>query len=224
MKDSQTLVTAQGVGQSYQHREKAVSILRDINITIKQGETLAIVGPSGSGETTLLSILAGLILPKEGRVVANGVSLTEASEHERAHWRQSNVGFVFQSFELIPHFTALENVLLPLELMNEVDARVKAQRSLEQVHLWHRHDSLASTLSGGERQRVAIARAFVKQPTILFADEPTGNLDENNARAVMDLLWECHRVSGTTLVVVTHNQQLAGRCQCQYELNNGVLV
>lgn len=196
-------------------------ILQDISLQLKSGESLAIVGRSGSGKTTLLGLLAGLDTPSFGKIILAGHELTALSEDERAAVRAQHVGFVFQSFHLLPSLTALENVMLPLELKQSLDAQEEATELLERVGLSHRLHHYPSQLSGGEQQRVAVARAFAAKPTILFADEPTGNLDHNTGGRIADLLFQLNKEAGTTLVLVTHDLGLANRCEHQLTLEAG---
>lgn len=199
-------------------------ILNDVSFTIEQGQTLAIVGASGSGKSTLLALLAGLDSASEGRVEILGIDLNTLDEDGRAKLRGEKVGFVFQSFQLLPALSALENVMLPLELRGDNKPEIAAREILQQVGLGERLDHYPRQLSGGEQQRVAIARAFVVQPAVLFADEPTGNLDTETGRAVIDLLFELNQNSGTTLVLVTHDERLAARCSKQLRLASGQIV
>lgn len=201
-----------------------LEILRGINLEIKPGESVAIVGVSGSGKSTLLGLLAGLDTASSGDVVIDGISLAGLDEDARAALRAQKIGFVFQSFQLLPALTALENVMLPLELAGVTDAQRRACDYLETVALSHRLDHYPTQLSGGEQQRVAIARAFAAQPTILFADEPTGNLDTATGSTIIDLLFELNAREGTTLVLVTHDQRLASACERQVIMENGQLV
>jgi len=198
-------------------------ILRGISLEIKAGETVAIVGASGSGKSTLLGLMAGLDLATGGDVLIDGVSLSELDEDGRAALRGQKIGFVFQSFQLLPALTALENVMLPLELSGVADPGARAKEYLDRVGLSHRLDHYPTTLSGGEQQRVAIARAFAARPVILFADEPTGNLDGDTGARVIDLLFELNASEGTTLVLVTHDDRLAARCDRCLRLTNGEL-
>lgn len=200
-----------------------LSLLEEITFVIKQGESVAITGASGSGKSTLLGLLAGLDTPTSGDVFIQGESLFALDEDGRAKLRAQKLGFVFQSFELLPNLTALENVMLPLELANR-DARLPSERMLELVGLSSRLNHYPATLSGGEQQRVSIARAFVMQPGILFADEPTGSLDEVTGARVIDLMFEFHQSRATTLILVTHDSQLAKRCARQLILQSGRLV
>jgi putative ABC transport system ATP-binding protein len=185
---------------------------------------VAVVGPSGAGKSTLLALLAGLDLPSEGYVVLNGVNLGELDEDGRARVRAESVGFVFQSFHLVPSLNALENVMLPLELAGRDDARDASRAIIERVGLGERWSHYPAQLSGGEKQRVAIARAFATEPAVLFADEPTGNLDTRTGETIMDLMFELNRKSSTTLVLVTHDNSLAGRCDRVLSLDAGKLV
>lgn len=203
--------------------EKLV-ILNDISLAIEQGESLAIVGPSGSGKSTLLGLLAGLDIPTRGQVFLNGVDITRLNEDERAVLRSEKLGFVFQSFQLLPTFTALENVMLPLDLVSNSDAHDIASRILQRVGLENRLNHYPTQLSGGEQQRVAIARAFVAQPELLFADEPTGNLDQQTGQRIIELMFELNQEQGTTLVLVTHDRVLADRCDRILSLRDGHLV
>lgn len=200
-------------------------ILHDINLSIQQGESVAIVGPSGSGKSTLLGLLAGLDVPTDGNIYLDGKNILQLSEDDRAALRGEKMGFVFQSFQLLPSFTALENVMLPLELQHNGDtyaaAQKQAQALLARVGLSERENHYPSQLSGGEQQRVAIARAFVGKPALLFADEPTGNLDSHTGQQVIDFMFELNRERGTTLVLVTHDLVLANRCSRVLELQDG---
>lgn len=200
-----------------------LTILRGVSLEIKRGESVAIVGRSGSGKTTLLGLLAGLDTPTEGRVELEGAAISELGEDARAQLRARRVGFVFQSFQLLPSLTALENVMLPLELGDFPQPQARARELLQRVGLGERLDHTPRQLSGGEQQRVAIARAFAADPVILFADEPTGNLDNHTGQAISDLLMSLNREQGTTLVMVTHDELLAGRCQRQFNIEAGHL-
>lgn len=204
--------------------EGQLTILEGISLQLDAGESLAIVGASGSGKSTLLGILAGLDQPTSGGVSLNGIDLAALDEEGRAEVRANHVGFVFQSFQLLPGLTALENVMLPLELHGRLQAKSKAEHFLEQVGLTDRRAHYPKQLSGGEQQRVAIARAFASEPDVLFADEPTGNLDAKTGAHIIDLLFDLNRQQGTTLVLVTHEQRLAERCQHQLEIAAGKVV
>ncbi len=199
-------------------------ILDDVSFALEKGQTLAIVGASGSGKSTLLALMAGLDTASEGRVEILGIDLNTLDEDGRAKLRGEKVGFVFQSFQLLPALSALENVMLPLELRGDNNPELAAREILQQVGLGERLDHYPRQLSGGEQQRVAIARAFVVRPAVLFADEPTGNLDTETGRAVIDLLFELNQNSGTTLVLVTHDERLAARCSRILRLAAGKLV
>jgi putative ABC transport system ATP-binding protein len=203
-----------------------LTILHDINFSVEEAESLAIVGASGSGKSTLLGLLAGLDTPSKGQVLLMDRNISAANEDQRAQIRSQHVGFVFQSFQLIDHLTALENVQLPLELagMPRAEAASKAKVWLEKVGLSERLKHRPKTLSGGEQQRVALARAFVTEPDILFADEPTGSLDEQNGQKIIELLFQLNQELGSTLILVTHDMALATRCQRQLVLNSGQVV
>lgn len=201
-----------------------LEILKGINLEIKSGESVAIVGASGSGKSTLLGLLAGLDEASDGRVLIGDTDLGQLDEDGRALFRGREIGFVFQSFQLLPALTALENVMLPLELKGQSDARSQAEHFLQRVELTERMAHYPRQMSGGEQQRVAIARAFAASPTILFADEPTGNLDTRTGSHIVDLLFELNREQGTTLILVTHDKALAERCERQFELSAGALV
>src|ERR1700728_4272806 len=218
------VLEAKNVSKTVASPDGALTILADVSVTVRTGETLAIVGASGAGKSTLLALLAGLDSPSTGRVLIAGIDLTELDEDGRAAVRGRHVGFVFQSFHLIPSLTALENVMLPLELKARRDARQAAAQALEQVGLTPRAAHYPKQLSGGEQQRVAIARAFVTHPAVLFADEPTGNLDTHTGQRVTDLLFELNRSIGSTLVLVTHDRGLASRCARTLELDAGRAV
>ena len=203
--------------------ESELEILRGIELEIKQGETAAIVGASGSGKSTLLGLLAGLDTPSAGAILLDGTNIVNLDEDQRATLRSQKVGFVFQSFQLLPALTALENVMLPLELAGIAHAREKSEEFLTRVGLDERLHHYPRTLSGGEQQRVAIARAFASQPVILFADEPTGNLDTATGANVIELLFGLNEEEGTTLVLVTHDNSLADRCQRKFTMVAGQL-
>ncbi len=203
--------------------EGELTLLNDVGLDILAAETVAIVGASGSGKSTLLGLLAGLDTPTAGQVMVDGVELFAQDEDGRARLRAEKVGFVFQAFQLLPSLTALENVMLPLELAGRNDATAVARQVLERVGLGQRQSHYPKQLSGGEQQRVAIARAFAPQPKLLFADEPTGNLDRNTGAKIIELLFELNAEQGTTLIMVTHDSHLAGRCQRQLELEEGCL-
>ncbi|MDP3834759.1 MAG: ABC transporter ATP-binding protein, partial [Hydrogenophaga sp.] len=202
----------------------SLTILRDIDFTLNKGETAAIVGASGSGKSTLLSIVAGLDTPTSGTVHIDGVDLFAMDEDQRAALRSQKVGFVFQSFQLLGNLTALENVMLPLELAGRRDARATATHMLQRVGLGERLASYPKVLSGGEQQRVALARAFVVQPAVLLADEPTGSLDFATGGKIMELMFDLNREQGTTLVLVTHDRAIAQRCERRITIEAGQVV
>ena len=204
--------------------EGTLTILREVSFTVVAGETVAVVGPSGAGKSTLLALLAGLDLPTRGHVNLNGANLSDLDEDGRALVRAESVGFVFQSFHLVPSLNALENVMLPLELAGHDDARRAARTIIDKVGLADRWSHYPAQLSGGEKQRVAIARAFATEPAVLFADEPTGNLDSRTGENIMELMFELNRSSSTTLVLVTHDNGLAARCERILALDSGGLV
>lgn len=204
--------------------EQQLTILHDINLQIASGEAVAIIGASGSGKSTLLGLLAGLDLPTSGKVHLDSVDIFALDEDERAALRGKIMGFVFQSFQLLPALTALENVMLPLELARIPDAETPAKRLLERVGLGQRLDHYPKQLSGGEQQRVAIARAFATNPRLLLADEPTGNLDSATGTQIIELMFELNREHGTTLVLVTHDEALSRRCSRQIRLVDGRLL
>ena len=201
-----------------------LTILEGVGFDIGHGDTVAIVGASGSGKSTLLSLLAGLDTPSDGSVVLDGETLSRLDEDGRARVRGEKVGFVFQSFQLLPSLTALENVMLPLELRGDADAQGPAEQILRKVGLAERLGHYPRQLSGGEQQRVALARAFVTRPSLLFADEPTGNLDTHTGQAIIELLFALNAEAGTTLVLVTHDEHLAERCGRLLRLDSGKLV
>jgi putative ABC transport system ATP-binding protein len=201
-----------------------LTVLRDVSFTLNSGATCAIVGPSGSGKTTLLSLCAGLERPSSGTVLLHGLSLTLLSEEELATLRNATVGFIFQTFQLLPTLTALENVMVPAELRGDTHARTRAVELLRKVGLVDRLHHYPAQLSGGEQQRVALARAFICQPRILFADEPTGNLDAETSETIIHLLFELNQAAGTTLLLVTHDMDLAQRTQRIIHLKGGVVV
>ncbi len=201
-----------------------LEILKGITLEIKSGQSVAIVGASGSGKSTLLGLMAGLDVASGGEVHIDGTLLSALDEDGRAEFRGANIGFVFQSFQLLPALTAIENVMLPLELKGDLDAHARASQFLERVGLGERLDHYPRQMSGGEQQRVAIARAFAASPSILFADEPTGNLDRDTGQRVIDLLFDLNREQGTTLVLVTHDAVLADRCDRRLVLEAGALL
>ena len=221
------MIVAEGLGKTYVSGGRPLPVLRDVDLRIPPESFVAILGPSGSGKTTLLGLLAGLDEPSAGRVRLDGVDLSVLTEDERARFRARNVGFVFQTFHLLPTLTALENVLVPLELLGGQPARFLRERAanlLERVGLGDRLDHYPSQLSGGEQQRVSLGRAFANQPRILFADEPTGNLDQETGRHIIELLEALNREARTTLVLVTHDLELAGRAHRILRLADGRVV
>ena len=221
---SDPLIRVSHLFKSVQDSSGTLDILRDIDFTLSARETAAIVGASGSGKSTLLSIMAGLDTPSRGTVWLAGQDLFTLDEDARAQWRARHLGFVFQSFQLLSHLTALENVMLPLELSGVAGARSAARDMLERVGLGQRLNHTPRVLSGGEQQRVALARAFVVEPDILLADEPTGSLDHATGAQVMDLMLDLNRERGTTLVLVTHDSALAARCDRRLQIDAGQLV
>ena len=221
---NEAVLVAERVSKQVISPEGGLTILSNVGFTIVSGESVAITGASGAGKSTLLALLAGLDLPSEGRIWLNGDELTALDEDGRARIRAASVGFVFQSFHLVPSLNALENVMLPLELSGAEGSRKKALDIIEQVGLAERWSHYPAQLSGGEKQRVAIARAFATQPAVLFADEPTGNLDSKTGERIMDLMFELNRSSSTTPVLVTHDESLADRCDRKIELDAGLLV
>jgi putative ABC transport system ATP-binding protein len=220
----QPVLRAESVTKKVSSPEGTLTILAEVDLQIAAGETVAIVGASGAGKSTLLALLAGLDEPSGGRVWLNGAELTALDEDGRAAVRARHVGFVFQSFHLVPSLTAIENVMLPLELAGRRNARQAAAEVLAQVNLTPRREHYPRQLSGGEQQRVALARAFVTRPALLFADEPTGNLDSVTGERIIELLFELNRAARTTLVVVTHDEAIARRCGRIIKIEAGRLV
>jgi putative ABC transport system ATP-binding protein len=218
------MIEVRGLKKSIRNGTRTVEILRGIDLTIPRGQFAAIMGASGSGKSTLLGLLAGLDSPTEGEVILDGIAISRLEEDKLAEVRGSRIGFVFQSYQLIPTLTALENVMLPYELNARGDARKKAESLLVAVGLEDRLHHYPVQLSGGEQQRVALARAFVLEPPIVLADEPTGNLDSVNGQHVLELLGERQRESGTTLVLVTHDVQIAERADRRIQLRDGLVV
>ena len=217
------IIDAQNVCKSLTLADQSLDILTNLNLSVQAGESLAIVGKSGSGKSTLLSLLAGLDSVSSGHILLQGKDLTVMDEDGRAAVRKDHVGFIFQNFQLLPHLSALDNVMLPLELSFAGDARQKAIGWLQKVGLGERLEHQPNQLSGGEQQRVAIARAFACEPDILFADEPTGNLDEHTGQTIIDLLFNLNSEQNITLILVTHDDDLAKQCQRQVHLEDGVL-
>lgn len=218
------LIELTGIEMSYPVEQSRLTVLRGVDLRIARGESVAVVGPSGSGKTTLLLLLAGLDHPDAGTIEIQGTRLDALSADELADLRRDRLGIVFQSFHLIPSLTAVGNVTLPLEIAGDPEADARARAMLQRVGLGHRENHYPSQLSGGEQQRVAIARALVHAPRLILADEPTGNLDRNTGIAISNLLFELHDNLGSTLVVVTHDESLAARCDRQLRLDSGSLV
>ncbi|WP_064664124.1 ABC transporter ATP-binding protein [Pseudoalteromonas sp. MQS005] len=218
------IIQVNGLSKVVSTLEGELSILSDISFNVKHGESVAVVGTSGSGKSTLLSLLAGLDTASSGEIMLDGEPLHELDEEARAALRAAKVGFVFQSFMLVQSLTALENVMLPAELAGKEDAKEQALALLEKVGLSHRVDHYPSQLSGGEQQRVAIARAFVGSPKILFADEPSANLDSKNGHMIESLLFDLNKQNGTTLILVTHDEALAQKCERIIQIEAGELV
>jgi putative ABC transport system ATP-binding protein len=218
------IIKTENLGKIVPTSEGPLHILSSVELIIKPGESIAIIGASGSGKSTLLSLLAGLDTPSVGSILIKGHSLTDMDEDGRADIRNQYIGFVFQSFQLLPGLTALENVMLPLELAGDKQAKASARTLLDRVGLIDRLTHYPNQLSGGEQQRVALARAFVTEPTILFADEPTGNLDSNTGEHIIDLLFQLNQEQQTTLVLVTHDPALASRCGRTIKLEAGKIV
>ena len=218
------VLEARSLTMQFEAPEGRISLFEDLNLSIAPGDSLAILGTSGSGKSTLLGLLAGLDLPTGGGVSLDGADLNALDEDARARQRAGRVGFVFQAFHLLPGLTALENVMLPAEIAGDSRARTQAREALERVGLAHRTAHYPAQLSGGEQQRVALARAFLGEPMLLFADEPTGNLDHQTGEQIIDLLFALNRDHGTTLVLVTHDRAVAGRCQRVAYLQEGRLV
>jgi putative ABC transport system ATP-binding protein len=221
---SNNIIVTENLGKSVITSEGTLHILSSIDLIIKSGESIAIVGESGSGKSTLISLLAGLDSPSSGSISINGKQLTNMNEDGKAAMRNELIGFVFQSFQLLHSLTALENVMLPLELSGDKNAKAAASALLNRVGLSHRLTHTPKQLSGGEQQRVALARAFVTKPAILFADEPTGNLDSKTGATIVDLLFELNLENLTTLILVTHDHTLAARCQRTIQLDSGCMV
>ena len=213
-----------GLEKTYSSGNKQLTVLHDISFDVEKGQTFSIVGPSGSGKTTLLGLCAGLDEPNSGSVELCGEDLNDLNQDQRAQLRNKSVGFIFQNFQLLPTLTALENVSVPLELQGHKDAVKKSMTLLEKIGLADRFDHYPSQLSGGEQQRVALARAFANAPSILFADEPTGNLDEETGEKVIQLLFDLNKEAGTTLVIITHDLDLANRTQQILRLKGGQIL
>ena len=220
----EVVLQTEQLSKTYSSADKKLTVLNQVSFQAEQGTSLSIIGPSGSGKTTLLGLCAGLDVPTSGSVSLMGFKLNAMSEDDRAYVRNQFVGFVFQNFQLLSTLTALENVMVPLELRGEKNISVKAKALLSRVGLEDRLHHYPSQLSGGEQQRVAIARAFIASPKILFADEPTGNLDEENAKQITDLIFEMNRQEKTTLILVTHNLELAQKTERILQMKGGHLI
>jgi len=218
------ILKVKSLSKVYGSKTNALTVLKDINFSVLKGESVAIIGPSGSGKTTLLGLCAGLDRVTEGEIILNHISLSELNEDELAQVRNQNIGFVFQNFQLIPTLTALENVQVPLELRSVKNTREPSIALLERVGLGARKNHYPSQLSGGEQQRVAIARAFSNNPEILFADEPTGNLDEETGKYIEALLFEINKEKGTTLIIVTHDLNLAQKTHQIIKIKGGTII
>ncbi len=221
---SQIVLQAEALTKTYRSGANSLTVLDDVSFSVTQGSTVSIIGPSGSGKTTLLGLCAGLDVPTSGTIALMGFKLNTLSEDDRAHIRNQYVGFVFQNFQLLQTLTALENVMVPLELRGEKNVAGKAKTLLDRVGLAGRMHHYPTQLSGGEQQRVALARAFMTDPKILFADEPTGNLDDENSTHITQLLFGLNKEQGTTLVLVTHNLELAQRTESILRMRGGKLV
>jgi putative ABC transport system ATP-binding protein len=221
---AKVVLSAHEISKQVSSPEGTLTILSDVSFLIQGGESVAVVGPSGAGKSTLLALLAGLDVPTTGYVTLNGANLCELDEDGRARVRAESVGFVFQSFHLVPSLNALENVMLPLELAGHKNARVASLEIINKVGLGNRWSHYPAQLSGGEKQRVAIARGFATEPAVLFADEPTGNLDARTGATIMELMFDLNLSSSTTLMLVTHDKDLAGRCDRILSLDIGKLV
>ncbi|MDA9906279.1 ABC transporter ATP-binding protein [Cyclobacteriaceae bacterium] len=218
------ILKVKSLSKVYGSKTNALTVLKDINFSVLKGESVAIIGPSGSGKTTLLGLCAGLDRVTEGKIILNHISLNELNEDELAQVRNQNIGFVFQNFQLIPTLTALENVQVPLELRGVKNTMEPSIALLERVGLGARKNHYPSQLSGGEQQRVAIARAFSNNPEILFADEPTGNLDEETGKSIEALLFEINKEKGTTLIIVTHDLELAQKTHQIIKIKGGTII
>lgn len=221
---SEFVLAAHNLTKTYRSGSRTLTVLHDVDLVLSPGETCAVVGPSGSGKTTLLGLCAGLDRPSDGTIDLCGSRLNNLTEDELSRLRNREVGFIFQTFQLIPTLTAVENVMVPAELQGASNVRPRAEELLEQVGLGDRQTHYPTQLSGGEQQRVAIARAFINRPTILFADEPTGNLDAETGGTIEDLIFDLNRTAGTTLMVVTHDHELAARTGRVIKLRGGNVV
>ncbi len=218
------ILNVHNLGKTYQSAGRTLTVLENISFSVEAGSTMAIVGPSGSGKTTLLGLAAGLDRASTGTVELNNIKLDDLNEDQRASIRNQHVGFIFQNFQLLPTLTALENVMVPLELRGEKNIKPKALDLLEKVGLANRGHHYPSQLSGGEQQRVSMARAFINQPRILFTDEPTGNLDADTSRGIVDLIFNLNKEAGTTLIMVTHDLELANKTGRVIKLKGGRIV
>ena len=218
------ILNVQNLGKTYQSAGRTLTVLENISFSVEAGSTMAIVGPSGSGKTTLLGLAAGLDRASTGTVELNNIKLDDLNEDQRASIRNQHVGFIFQNFQLLPTLTALENVMVPLELRGEKNIKPKALDLLEKVGLANRGHHYPSQLSGGEQQRVSMATAFINQPSILFTDEPTGNLDADTSRGIVDLIFNLNKEAGTTLIMVTHDLELANKTGRVIKLKGGRIV
>ena len=219
-----TVINAQDLAKRFSTQAGQVELFQNINLQIQRGESVAIIGPSGTGKSTLLSILAGLDHPSSGKILLNNTDLSELDDKHQAEFRNQHISFVFQAFHLLPDLTALENVMLPLQIRNHSEARQEAKEWLERVGLGPRIGHKPAELSGGEQQRVAIARSFATNPTLLFADEPTGNLDEQTGNQIIEQLFNINKDQNTTLILITHDPSLARRCDRSLRLHNGQLT
>lgn len=219
-----TILEVHNLTKKYNSGSKSLTVLEDVSFNINKGDTFSIVGPSGSGKTTLLGLCAGLDRPTSGLVALNNIELQTLNEDERAQVRNENVGFIFQNFQLISTLTALENVMVPMELRGEKNIKNQALELLDRVGLANRHDHYPTQLSGGEQQRVSLARAFSNKPKILFADEPTGNLDDETSEKVVKLIFDLNKEAGTTLILVTHDMELAEKTQRIIKIKGGKIV
>lgn len=218
-----TILQAQNITKTYTIGERQISVLRGVSLNVQAGEFVALIGSSGSGKSTLLSLLSGLDNPTNGRIFIHGRDITDLGEDDLAPLRNETIGFIFQSFHLVPSLSALENVTFPAELRGDQTAYAKAERLLKRVGIWERKDNFPHQLSGGEKQRVAICRALINDPQIIFADEPTGNLDSTNGRAILDLLLALQQERQTTLVLVTHDPQIAQMAGRVIQLQDGII-
>jgi putative ABC transport system ATP-binding protein len=217
------IIECSNISKSFHQGDSSINVLKNVDLELIEGETAAILGKSGSGKTTLLSILSGIEKVDSGKIVFNGQDITHLSESALTKFRSQSMGVIFQQFHLIEHLSALENVMLPLEILNDPSPEQKAKELLSSVGLGHRFDHFPSQLSGGEKQRVAIARAMAINPRLLLADEPSGSLDEETGKLVMDLLFDLVKKNGMSLILVTHERSLADRCDHIYKLETGVL-